>query len=104
MSLAAAIVILVYFSALCVLAGVVWGGPWPPTKIVADGQMKAQKRWQGMSMNAAGQALAAAVFIWFVPFRTVWFRYAIFMLLPLVIGIVVRRIWIRYHKSNEELN
>ena len=92
MSVIGAIFLFLLFGTIFFLAALVWSGPWPPKKAIADGREKPETRWQGMSQTTAIQAVVAAVCVWFIPFESVWFRYLVFMVLPLLLGLVTRRI------------
>jgi hypothetical protein len=85
-------VVLAAVSLGVLLAGVVWGGPWPPRQAVQDGT--AQRANLGtMRSTTASIAVAITAVAWRIPvFDEVWMRYAVFVCAPLLVGVGIRRL------------
>jgi hypothetical protein len=72
------------------MAGWVWGGPWPPRRAVEDDGEQDELR--GMRRATAMWAGGVIVTVWRVDLiESVWLRYALVALLPLVVGVTLRR-------------
>lgn len=97
-----AVLFFLLFATPSLLAGLVWGGPWPPKQAIADGREKPETRWQGLSSSTGTMLIAAAVVIWFVPFSTIWVRYIVFIVIPLGIGVIWRRVMLRNERRDEQ--
>jgi len=96
-------IILIAYSGVEFTAGVVWSGPWPTKKALAEGRAKPEKRWQGTSLRFGSLALVWAGFMWTLPVMdNVWLRYAVFIVIPFAAGVVVRRVMLRNERRGEQ--
>ena len=86
------VIILVLCSLGIVLTGIVWGGPWPPKMSRENGRadelnLGTMRLWTGIWF------LGTVVSLWRVnPLDNFVMSYSLLLILPLVLGIIVRRI------------
>jgi hypothetical protein len=83
---------LVICAAMMVIAGIVWGGRWPPGKRLADQGDDRLKLGSLKSTSAIWVCLVVSI-VWKVDLMpSIWAQYALFVLSPLLLGIIGGRI------------
>ena len=95
------VVLVVILCGIPLMAGIVWSRPWPPKRSAAD-RHEERPGDPGEPASAPGSLrrttlialLAYVLVLTIIPvvFDGVWLRYALLVLLPLVVGFVIRRL------------
>ncbi|MDR0285511.1 MAG: hypothetical protein LBI33_11600 [Propionibacteriaceae bacterium] len=72
--------------------GLVWGGPWPPKPAIADGRAK-EHNLSSVRLSTVVAGILFAFLVWRVDVITnIWLRYVLVVLVPLLLGVLVRRV------------
>jgi hypothetical protein len=86
------IVVLILCSGGVIMTGIVWGGPWPPKASVTNG-LSQEINLGNMRIWTAIFFLGTIVALWLVnPFHSLLVSYLVLLFLPLLVGVVIRRI------------
>jgi hypothetical protein len=82
-------------AAMVAMTGLVWGGPWPPKAAITDGRAE-HARLGGLRITTAAWLVVVVGLVWRVDvLDNVAGRYGCFVLAPLILGVIVRRVLLR---------